>query len=401
MATISEDIRCENDLALFESLSRDPEVCKVNERIARMEQESPLRTRRRLLATSVRLSQRMSPNLHAMMNESIQKLGVEIPCELFVFPGPQHNAMCFRPEAGRLFIMFSSSLLEDFHDNETRFVIGHELGHYLYRHHDIPIGYLLRGKSKVGPRLALQLFAWSRYAEISADRAGAFCAENNEDVCRALFKIASGLTGRTIHFQVDDFLLQVDQMQMEDAEPGTGSPPADWFSTHPFSPLRVKALQLFHASELVTAGGESRENLELGVQKLMSLMEPSYLEGRTEATESMRRLLFAAAITVARADGEISEEEVRIFEKFFGEGAYSETLDQEGLAADLERRARRVRETCSVPQVMQLVRDLCLVARADGYVSVEACQILERIAEVLGVSTFFVSEMLDAELELD
>ena len=88
-------------------------------------------------------------------------------------------------------------------------------------------------------------FTWSRYAEISADRAGAHCAQDFEAVSRALFKLASGLSGKFIQFSLEDFLKQVDDMHVLDAEPGDGSPKEDWFSTHPFSPLRVKALQLF------------------------------------------------------------------------------------------------------------------------------------------------------------
>mgnify|MGYP002839607884 CR=1 FL=1 len=386
---------------MFEALLNDSTVAKANERIARMEEDSPFRTRRRLLATSLRLSKRMMPDLWSMTQDCVEELGVEIPVELFVFPSPQHNAMCFRPEDGRLFIMFASSLLDDFQDSELKFVMGHELGHHIYNHHAIPIGYLLRGKNKISPHLALQLFAWSRYAEISADRAGAYCAKNIEGVYRALFMLASGLTSKTIQFQLEDFLKQVDQMQTEDTEPGAGAPKEDWFSTHPFSPLRVKALQLFDDSELVRDGGQPVRDLELGVQTLMSLMEPNYLEGRTEAAESMRRLLFATALVVARADGEISKEEIEIFEHYFGKGSFSDSLDLDGLEEDLDKRTERVKEHCSPSQVMQVVRDMCLVVRAENQVADVELQILLRVANGLEVSDQFVRQMLDAEVEPD
>jgi len=35
----------------------------------------------------------------------------------------------------------------------------------------------------------------------------------------------------------------------------------------------------------------SKEMLEIQVQSVMGIMEPSYLEGKTEAAEAMRRLL--------------------------------------------------------------------------------------------------------------
>ena len=401
MPTPAETIRCENDRTFYDQLLADRTIIRVNEQIARMEEDLPFRTRRRLLATSVRLSERMAPDLRKMADACVEKLGVEIPLEIFVFASPQHNAMCFRPEDDRLLVMFSSSLLEDFEGSEVEFVMGHELGHHVYRHHDIPIGFVMRGNEKPDPRLALNLFAWSRYAEISADRAGAYCAQDIEGVSRALFKLASGLTAKTINFALDDFLEQIDQMQVEDGEPGAGAPKEDWFSTHPFSPLRVKALQLFDHSELMRSGGTSTEELETGVQRLMSLMEPNYLEGQTHANERMRRLLFAGALVVARADGEISDREVEVFEDFFGEGSYSDSLDLDSLTASLPERIKQVKEEASGTQAMQVLRDLCLVARVEGHVGEPEREVLDEIALGLGISPRFVCQTLDCDLDPD
>ena len=114
----------------------------------------------------------MAPDIAMMADECIEMLGVKLPLELYVYSSPQFNAACFKPENERLYVMFSSSLLEGFTSSELKFVMGHELGHHVYDHHAIPIGYLLRGNQRPDPQLALELFAWSRYAEISADRAG-------------------------------------------------------------------------------------------------------------------------------------------------------------------------------------------------------------------------------------
>ena len=217
---------------------------------------------------------------------------------------------------------------------------------------------------------------------------------------RALFKLASGLSGSTVQFHLDDFLAQVDAMQIEDAVPGQGAPKEDWFSTHPFSPLRVKALSLFYNSELA-GGTQSKADLEVAVQGVMSLMEPSYLDGRTDTAENMRRLLFAGALVVANADGNISEEEVAIFEKFFGKGAFSDSLNLDALQSDLDDRITQVREMASTPQAMQVLRDLCLVARAEGRISQVETDVLNEIADGLGVAREFVCQSLDSEFEPD
>ncbi len=397
----ADQLRSQQDREIASQLMQHAEVKRVNDWIEKKEEEGPVGTRRRLLATSVRLSRTMAPWLHDMADECIDLLGVKIPLELYVYSSPTYNAACVKPEEGRLFIMFSSSLLEAFEGPELRFVLGHELGHHLYGHHDIPIGYLMQGKARPNPKLALQLTTWSRYAEISADRAGARCAQDLEGVARSLFKLASGLSGSLVNFNIDEFMQQVDEMQSADAEPGQGAPTEDWFMTHPFSPLRVKALKLFDQSELARDGGKSVTELEAGVQVLMTLMEPSYLEGRTDAAESMRRLLFAGSIAVANANGDVSDREIAVFEKFFGKRAFSEELNLEKLSQDLPDRIEQVNAVTTVAQRMQIIRDLCTVARADGKTSAAECAEVESIAQALEIQPMFVSQAMALEIDLD
>ncbi len=396
-----DPIRYQNDRDMAAELLAHPDVVRVNEQLEKMQEAGPLGTRRRLLGTSVRLSRSMAPTVHGMADECIEKLEMEIPHELYVYSSPQYNAACFKPEAGKLFVMFSSSLLENFDGSELKFVIGHEFGHHVYNHHEIPIGYLLRGKRRPDPRLALDLFAWSRNAEVSADRAGAFCAGDLDGVARALFKLASGLGDKVIRFDLDEFLKQVDEMQVEDAEPGQGAPKEDWFSTHPFSPLRVKALQLFHQSELMTTDGDSHEYLEVGVQRLLSLMEPSYLEARTDTAIAMRRLLFSGAIAVANSDASISESEIEVFEKFFGKGEFREALDLERIVETLEDRIEGANEHASLTQRMQVMRDICVMSMADGGASDVERGVLNDIADRLGISRAFICQTLAQDCELD
>ncbi|MCH2190170.1 MAG: M48 family metallopeptidase [Gammaproteobacteria bacterium] len=394
------DIRCSNDLALYEKLIKHRDVVRVNDQIARHEADGPTRVRRSLLATSVRLTASMAPDIARTADECIEKLGVKIPLELFVYSSPQFNAACFKPENDRLYVMFSSSLLEGFSKSELKFVMGHELGHHVYNHHAIPIGYLLRGNQRPDPQLALELFAWSRYAEISADRAGAHCAQDMDAVARSLFKLSSGLTTKIVEFSLDDFVAQADDISASDQEPGQGAPQSDWFSTHPFSPLRVKALKLFEKSELYS-GKDSVADLEVGVQSVLSLMEPSYLEAKTDTAETMRRLLFAGLIAVADAHAGISVEELEVFAKFFGKYAFSEKLNIDKIKQTVADRALEVKDKASETQRMQVLRDMCLMATADGGVHASEREVLDGVAEKLEISVAFIDQALQLLDELD
>lgn len=397
----AEEIRYQNDREMYDTLLKNRDVIKVNKAIKKMEDDGPQGTRRRLLGTSVRLSRGMAPQVHKMVDQCIEVLDMNIPLELYVYSSPQFNAACFKPEDGQLFVMFSSSLLEAFEGNELKFVIGHEFGHHVYKHHDIPIGYLLRGEQRPDPRLALDLFAWSRNAEISADRAGAFCAHDLDGVARALFKLSSGLSDKIIKFNLDDFLKQVDEMQLEDGEPGQGAPKEDWFSTHPFSPLRVRALKLFHESSLMDSKGASVSNLEVGVQRLMSLMEPSYLDSRTDTASTMRRALYAGAIAVADVDNKISKAEIKTFEKFFGKGEFNKSLDIGQIKSQLPERIEKMKEMTSATQRMQVLRDLCVMSQANGVTTEMKRAVLDNIAHQLEVSSSFICQSLEHNVEPD
>ncbi len=397
----ADDLRFRNDLEQAEALREEPEVKRVTEWLEKQEAEGTAGLRRRLLATSVRLSRKMAPDVYKLSDECVERLQMDTPLELYVFNSAQFNAMCFKPEEGRVFVMFSSSLLEGFSRQELQFVMGHEFGHHIYNHHEIPIGYLVKGRQRPDPKLALRLFGWSRNAEISADRAGAYCANDMHSVASALFKLSSGLTGDLVKFDLDEFLLQVSDMENIDAEAERDRPQGDWFSTHPFSPLRVKALQLFFKSNLMGTSGTSVADMDVGVQRLMSLMEPSYLDARSDAAIAMRNLLFAGGLVVADASNGISETEIDVFERFFDKGDVSDKLNVNRIREELPQRIERAVEQATQSQRMQVMRDICVIAMAEGTVTAAERNMLNSIADGLGISRTFICQTVEQDCELD
>ena len=396
-------IRSEHDAALAETLLRDKDIRRSIERLERELEKSDRSgaTRRHLLSTSVRLSEALAPDVHQVLRACQQRLGVETDLELYVYPSPQLNAACVRPEAGRVFIMFSSELLESFNEQELAFVAGHELGHHVFDHHDIPVGALLRGKYAVSPRLALQLFAWSRYAEISADRAGLMCCDDLDAVARGLFKLASGLRDGAAHVVMEALLEQVEDIKSLGMAKGDDRPRADWFSTHPFSPLRLVAAKLFASSEVMQEGGITTAQLELEVQKTLAIMEPGYLKETTEEAELMRRLLLAGSMVVAAASGDVSDVEIEAIEAMLGEGKVTRHLSVPALRDDLPARIRAVNDLVPPARRAQVLRDLCVIALADGHADGAERAQLREIAESLEVAPELVAQTLDASVDLD
>ena len=400
--TVSQ-IRSGEDLKMYEALLKLPEIQRARDQIERIEKthDRP-EIRRHLLATSVRLSRTMSQPLHRMVDKCTERLEINSPLELYAYASPQFNAACFKPEDGRTFIMFSSSLLEGLSDAELLFVVGHELGHHLYKHHEIPIGYLVRGKNPAPPPLALDLFTWSRYAEVSADRAGALCSNDLQSVSQALFKLASGISNAgVVQFDLNEFLNQVDDMLAFDEEPGQGAPQQDWFLTHPFSPLRVKALKLFFDSNLIRNDGFDKTTLENKVRDIMGLMEPDYMQGKTDTARIMRNLFLASAIAIADIHMGISDKERAVLRKFLEQGRLVDKLDPNQLREVLPKRISEARKRVSLAKRMHVVRDLCIVALAEQPIATEEMELLCKIASGLDVQSEFVVQCLERRTELD
>jgi Zn-dependent protease with chaperone function/tellurite resistance protein len=388
------DLRAEGDRELAERLLAELDVQTAIERLG-----TDPGARRQLLATATRLTREMAPDIHDMLDECRQVLGVETPLEIYVYPESMFNAAAVRPEHGRLFLLFSSALLEAFEPDELRFVAGHELGHYLFEHHRIPVAVLLSGRAQIDAALALRLFAWQRYAEISADRTGVVAARGLDPAARALFKLASGLRGDRVKVRIDQFLSQVGDLRQEAERLATADDPprSDFFATHPFSPLRLKAVELFAASELVQSEGLPRADLEMQVQELMALMEPSYLQDRSDVAEAMRRLLFAGGVAVATASGPVSAAAIKVLERLLGVGSIPSTLKPDVIRADLPSRIDAVNRIVPPLRRAQVIRDLCVIARADGRIDAAKLTVIREIGKAVHVDeTLIMSSTLPA-----
>jgi tellurite resistance protein len=64
-------------------------------------------------------------------------------------------------------------------------------------------------------------------------------------------------------------------------------------------------------------------------------------------------------------------------------------------------RVKQVKEDASTTQAMQVLRDLCLVARAEGHVGEPERAVLDEISLGLGISPKFVCQTLDCDLDPD
>lgn len=399
MSPPPNDYRCESDRALAKELAEHDDVRPIMRALA--EKDRALGTRRSLLAQALRLTPIIAPSLHAILDRCREYLAVEAEVELYVYGSAQFNAACTAPEGERVFVLLSSALAEAFADDELAFVVGHELGHHVYDHHALPVQVLTDPQHELRPSLILRLLSWQRYAEISADRAGLLCAQGLEPAARALFKLSSGLSGSPTEEQVRAYLAQAQELYAEAERVEAPGVHRDWLSTHPFSPVRLSAAQAFTDSAVMNQGGMPLDQLERAVHGFMALMEASYLEEDSAEAEAMRRVLFAGGVMVAAADGELEQAELDVLIEQLGHGRVPANINVEALREHLASRVTRCNEVVRPSRRAQLLRDLALIARADGRVDTAERTFMLELSQQLGVDGDVVTHALTAPLELD
>ncbi|MBE1484539.1 M48 family metallopeptidase [Plantactinospora soyae] len=153
------------------------------------------------LAAAIRVDHRQYPRVYRLYAEAGAALDVaELP-ELFVTQSPWLTGEAIGLD--RPFIVISSACVNQFDDDELRFLLGHELGHVGSGHavYKTILTILTRWAANLSwlPVGAIALRAiiaamleWWRKAELSGDRAGLLAGQDPAAALRVLMKMAGG-----------------------------------------------------------------------------------------------------------------------------------------------------------------------------------------------------------------
>ncbi len=206
------------------------------------------------LAMSIFIDAQTFPDIYDVLVRCSQTLGIPIPHAV-----TRHDPSLFNAyTAGTdeyAFIHITSTLLEYYTKDEAEFVVGHECGHIASGHmtyHTLAQLLTSAAIQKLGPWAPLvqvvagpTLLAWSRRAEVTADRAGLLCCGDIAVAERALLRLLTGLAN-VDRVDMEDYL-----RRYKDIEEFHGSAKfQELFSTHPMLPKRILALRLFANSEI-------------------------------------------------------------------------------------------------------------------------------------------------------
>ncbi|WP_375754361.1 M48 family metallopeptidase [Corallococcus exercitus] len=397
------------DRKLRTELLADKDVKWALQRVDKVTTGLGFTARRRLLANSLRLTRSMAPAVAEALADCKEMLGYDKPVEVFVKPDPMINASAVHNPSGHPLIVLSSRLIEVFTEAELRFVMGHELGHLTFEHFAIPMPVTAIAEDAAGvivPRhTALKLYLWCRAAEVSADRAGLLCGKDPDAAASGFFKLASGLASGFVKPDLEAYSRQVDSLVSAPsarAKPRDDDDTLDCFSTHPFSPLRVRAVVAFSKSKTYRAlvghaeGGEglSDEEVDSIIERDFREMDASYLEEQSPHAELLRRALFLGGLLVAHAHEGVSERELQALAALLGSEHVGVLPSIDAARRELTDVAARVREKAPTSERARLLQHLTLVAAADGNVAEEEFMELQGLAAALSVPVSLVDETL-------
>lgn len=356
--------------------------------------------RRRLMANSLRLTESMAPDAHRVAREAQHALGITGELEVYQRGGAE-NAAIHLVETPIL-LEIQGALLPRLDGHALLGLFGHELGHYLAHGPTSPIRRALTVMPALGRvddrSLEHPLSRLSMMAELTADRVGLLACQDLRAMLRLEMVTLTGLSSGELTWDTEAYLAQCRDLIEAGLREGANVRGV----THPEHSLRGYALWLFSETrtyrELTGQGPGTREladvdaiiarcfgpedgdaaigeNAELGLD-YSQLGEPPH---------ELHECALAAAVMVAFADGELSDQEREAIESQF-----AMRVPDWQTYLDLPIALERFRETAAVlgaagrDLTRHLFHVLVHVMGSDGHVHADELAMILAIGRTLG-----------------
>lgn len=315
-----ERIRLPLERAVLSRLTHDFTIASTRA----SELPTPDAIRRQLIGRALRLTETMAPAAVAAANSVKAAFGLSAPVEIYQSNGPENAAMHLIREP--ILLEIQGRLLSLLDDGALRAVVGHEFGHYIAHGSDSPDGELgalacrLAHGEEISAELALLGSTLSMARELTADRFALLAAGNLEALLRLEMVATTGLPADALGQDTSGYLAQCRELVDQCLAAGDTAQGI----THPEHGVRAWAAWLFSETDLyreITGQGVGTRpiaDVDALIEKI--LRQPAgdgsfhYLD---QPPAELHELALAAAVLVANADGEISDEEAEILESTF------------------------------------------------------------------------------------
>ncbi len=310
MKAFLEAIRLPDEKKILDYLEEVLNVSTINDLLDFNANQKKDRSLSKKMQFNLPLSPQVGGNLYALTQEILHLLNyTERPVAFCISNDSGFNATSYfnRNDDEPHYIVFTSGLLEKHTETEMRFVIGHELGHLIYKHsifnhvvdYIYPSGY---------PNFIKKIYQlWSNLSEMSADRAGSLAVDNFDTAMSAMFKMSSGLDMASLQVNAKHFMAMNDKLVAD----MTTSRLNYLTETHPANPLRIKALDVFYHSRLRKNFLQSRKlvqdnKLRRQTDQLIALLQE---QPEDDIDQAGRDFLASAGYYLITSDGDVTAEE--------------------------------------------------------------------------------------------
>ena len=381
-------IRYQGDVALLDAVRADPLIQKEVASVDVSRRQDMLRSA--LLGQGVRIAPRLIPSVHQAFEALRERTGLGSDVEAYVVPSPGINAFVTRA-GSRTVVVLHGDTVNALSADELLFVIGHELGHATYGHHDVAERQVF---DQLNPRQRMQILALGRAQEISADRVGLLCCGNLDVAIRALFKCASGLTVPGLAMDAAEFDAQWDQYVGEVLEVGTDT--SHGLVTHPLPHLRIRALRQFWDSGLGKGAGNVdwaavRQQTDPAIDRLLAVLDP-LARDRPDAPDPILADFFLwGGLFMALAHGDVGADERERLASVTSAARLQQALSAgQPTAGDCRQRfldcLGRRKQKLTASEIARIMEGLTQIARADRNFADSEMDALRQIARELKVN---------------
>ena len=421
--SIIEGLRFADDLKNFNALKKNPKVKKLASKV--IGEFADITSEQDFMKSGLKVTKELSPKYHDLFTRAENYLGFEenqiIP---FIYPDFRANAACIHEKDDTYLIYLTSSLIEKMNEKEILFVIGHELGHAFYRHHELPVRGIMDAYDPPKASDALELLKWSRMAEISADRTGLLCCRDLEAALGAMIVLSSGLPSSYLNVDSDAYGKHAEELIPSLVSSQTLD---DLYSTHPFNPLRVMSLNLFWESkelnDLLDMGLNNRDlsEISLEIRKIFSLMDGDDGEkeviSKKKPTKNVKpeasntsdfildleeECLFWGCVLVSSITDPMSEPEIESILSINKNEEIVVELNRLKLSKNPESVAKTkfqksLKDIENLPQQNRcsMLQKLIIVARADGVIDEKEKELLQSMCLDLKIPKNFYEKIIN------
>ena len=249
----------------------------------------------------------VTPVISKSIDNVIRRL--QIPHEAvkaYVYASSDIQAECHAGDDVECIIRLSSGLIDILEDKEIEFVIGHEIGHFIYAH-----GLAIASNRSESLEFSIQ----QRAQEISADRIGLLACGSLDNSIRAMMKTMSGLSSKYLKFNIGAFLSQLSNTEKFKSQ-------IDSNSSHPSILVRCRALLWFSMSETFKSGEQNYQPNEVAklnkkIKDDIDKFVDSIARERINTLKKDVALWLCAAKIIE--DNAFNSNEQQIFNEMFGQ----------------------------------------------------------------------------------